>query len=95
MFTGLGLHPVWRKAQFVRMLFGVNVTFFPQHFLGITGMPRRYIDYPDRIIGYNSLSRFGSICSLMRLYHFLFILFEGFLARRGLVFWCVPNTEVE
>lgn len=77
---------MWRKGQFVRMLLGVNVTFFPQHFLGIVGIPRRYMDYVDSIHELNAMSRFGSIISLIRLYHFLFIIFEGFLSRRGLVF---------
>lgn len=45
--TGVGLHPVWRKAQFLVMFFGVNVTFFPIHFLGIAGIPRRVNDYAD------------------------------------------------
>nr|AME17931.1 cytochrome c oxidase subunit I [Cyclina sinensis] len=95
LFTGLGVHPVWSKGQFVSMLVGVNVTFFPQHFLGMSGMPRRYMDYPDSMHGFNLLSSWGSLISLWSLYHFLFILYEGFLAQRGLVFWEVPNTETE
>nr|YP_010121797.1 cytochrome c oxidase subunit I [Callista chinensis]QRE83917.1 cytochrome c oxidase subunit I [Callista chinensis]QWM94236.1 cytochrome c oxidase subunit I [Callista chinensis] len=95
LFTGLGLHPVWSKAQFVTMLLGVNITFFPQHFLGMAGMPRRYMDYPDTMHGFNMLSSWGSIISLCSLYHFLFILFEAFLAKRGMVFWEVMNTETE
>ena len=47
LVTGLGLNPSWRKAHFVLMVVGVNLTFFPQHFLGVRGMPRRYAHYPE------------------------------------------------
>lgn len=47
LITGLGINPLWRKGQFFGMFLGVNLTFFPQHFLGLRGMPRRYLDYAD------------------------------------------------
>uniref|UniRef100_UPI00315D2305 cytochrome c oxidase subunit 1 n=1 Tax=Glauconome virens TaxID=457868 RepID=UPI00315D2305 len=95
MITGVGLHPVWSKAQFWSMFIGVNFTFFPQHILGMMGMPRRYPDYPDTMHMFNLVSSWGSTVSLMSLFHFLFILWESLLSQRCLAFPLVFNTELE
>jgi len=72
--VGLTINPKWLKIQFVIMFVGVNITFFPIHFLGLAGMPRRYSDYPDRFIYWNVFARIGSIISTVSVIFFLFIL---------------------
>ena len=82
LITGITLHPDWLKAQFVFIFVGVNLTFFPIHFLGLAGMPRRYSDYPDIYFYWNNIARFGSILSIVSVTLFLFILWERFRAQR-------------
>merc|ERR1739845_251306 len=57
MGVGLTMNPKWLKIQFMIIFIGVNLTFFPIHFLGLAGIPRRYSDYPDRFILWKALVR--------------------------------------
>jgi len=63
------------------MFLGVNITFFPQHFLGLNGIPRRYSDYPDVYMFYNMISSLGSILSLIGVVFFVFIVWESLLLK--------------
>ena len=76
LFTGLTLQPTWLKRQFLAMFVGVNLTFFPIHFLGLAGMPRRYADFPDSFLYWNLIARIGSLVTSVRVIFFLVIIWE-------------------
>lgn len=64
------------RIHFWTLFIGVNLTFFPQHFLGLAGMPRRIPDYPDAFAGWNLISSFGSIVSVIATVLFGYILYD-------------------
>ena len=68
--------------QFWIMFVGVNLVFFPQHFLGLQGMPRRYVDYPDAFTLWNQVSSYGYLITAASVVVFLVILLEAAIRRR-------------
>jgi cytochrome c oxidase subunit 1 len=83
LISGLTINPVWLKVQFFVMFVGVNLTFFPMHFLGLAGMPRRYSDYPDRFLTWNLVARVGSTISVISVLYFMLILWEALVRQRA------------
>jgi heme/copper-type cytochrome/quinol oxidase subunit 1 len=69
---GLFYHQELSELHFWLFFLGVNLTFFPMHFLGLSGMPRRIPDYADAYHGWNFISSFGSYISLISLIIFMF-----------------------
>jgi len=82
LFTGVSLNPNWLNIQFVIIFIGVNITFFPQHFLGLNGIPRRYSDYPDSFSFWNSISSLGSYTSVAAIILFALIVWEAMSSDR-------------
>nr|YP_010947000.1 cytochrome c oxidase subunit I [Margattea limbata]WGO57757.1 cytochrome c oxidase subunit I [Margattea limbata] len=95
LFTGLSLNPKWLKIQFTVMFTGVNMTFFPQHFLGLSGMPRRYSDYPDAYTMWNVISSIGSMISFIGTIMFIMILWESFMLNRPILFPTQTSNSIE
>nr|YP_009240665.1 cytochrome c oxidase subunit I [Octopus conispadiceus]AIJ03112.1 cytochrome c oxidase subunit I [Octopus conispadiceus] len=95
LITGLSLNQQYTKSHFYMMFVGVNITFFPQHFLGLAGMPRRYSDYPDPYTKWNMFSSMGSLLSLTSIMFFMFIVWESLISQRTIIWSNHLNTSLE
>jgi len=72
--TAIKIPTVAGQLHFWITFVGVNLTFFPMHFLGLAGMPRRIPDYPDAFLGWNQVASVGSLITTLGLIYFLFLL---------------------
>ena len=79
--TGYMYSEFWGKLHFWMTFVGVNIVFFPQHFLGLAGMPRRIADYPDAYAGWNYVSSLGSYLSALGLLVFFIGLAQAFIRK--------------
>ncbi len=75
--TGRMYNETWGKIHFWAMFIGANLTFFPQHFLGRQGMPRRYIDYPEAYALWNYVSSWGAFLSFASFLFFFFVIWHA------------------
>jgi heme/copper-type cytochrome/quinol oxidase subunit 1 len=80
--TGYTYSETLGKLHFWIMFIGVNLTFFPMHFLGLAGMPRRIPDYPDAFAGWNVVASIGSWLSFFGFLLFFYIVYDVLTAGR-------------
>ena len=80
---------------FILIFLGVNLTFFPLHFAGLHGFPRKYLDYPDIHSIWNNISSFGSMLTNFGLFLFIYLLIESFFSYRLFLFDYTSNIRPE
>ena len=95
--TGCDYNEKLGQLHFWVTFVGVNLTFFPMHFLGLAGMPRRYADYPDAFAGWNMVASIGSLISVVGVVIFFVVIIEAFNSRRKAANspWGVGGTTIE
>ena len=76
--TGVRYSEILGKIHFWSFFVGVNLTFFPMHFLGVAGMPRRIPDYPDAYFIFNKIASWGSYISAVSSLFFFYVVFDAF-----------------
>ena len=73
--SGLRYPETLGQIHFWSTFIGVNFTFFPMHFLGIAGMPRRIPDYPDAYAGWNAIATYGSYITMFSTLFFFYLIY--------------------
>ena len=95
--SGRAYNETLGKLHFWITFIGVNVTFFPQHFLGLAGMPRRFPDYPDAFAGWNFVSSIGAYISGFGTLLFIYIVIQTLTSGRRVEanYWGAGATTLE
>ena len=95
--TGCDYNEKLGQLHFRVTIVGVNLTFFPMHFLGLAGMPRRYVDYPDAFAGWNKVASIASLISVVGVVIFFVVIIEAFNSRRKAANspWGAGGTTIE
>jgi len=76
--VGLAYNEIYGQIHFWSFFVGVNLTFFPMHFLGLSGMPRRVSDYPTAFAGWNLVASIGSMISVIATLFFFYLVWNMF-----------------
>jgi cytochrome c oxidase subunit 1 len=83
--TGLYYSEFLSQLHFWLFFIGVNLTFFPMHFLGVAGMPRRIPDYPDAFYIFNKIATWGSYTSGLSVFVFFWVLIDAFNNKKQII----------
>ena len=78
IIVGVNYSDFLAQLHFWVFFIGVNLIFFPMHWLGVAGMPRRIPDYPDAFFFFNSISSCGSFISVISLIIFFILILDAF-----------------
>jgi heme/copper-type cytochrome/quinol oxidase subunit 1 len=84
--VGSNYSEVLGKIHFWTTFIGVNVCFFPMHFLGLAGMPRRIPDFPDSYTPWNNIASVGSIITMVSTTFFVYVIFDTFTSNKRVGF---------
>jgi len=95
LFFGTNLNQYLGKIHFYLTFCGVNMTFLPQHFLGLAGIPRRYSDYSDVFFGWNFVRTLGSFITRIGVLLFIFILISRFYREKAILRHSYKETNLE
>nr|YP_007183160.1 cytochrome c oxidase subunit I [Macracanthorhynchus hirudinaceus]CCA94491.2 Cytochrome oxidase subunit 1 [Macracanthorhynchus hirudinaceus] len=95
VLVGLKMNELLLKVHFWLMFISVNMTFFPQFILGLSGMPRRYSDYPDVYEWWNMISTMGSFLGLSSLLLLIVIIWDSVYSKSFVVFSYSPLSSLE
>jgi heme/copper-type cytochrome/quinol oxidase subunit 1 len=98
--TGFSYKENYAQLHFWITLIGVNWTFFPMHFAGLNGMPRRVPDYPDVYFYWNSISSLGSMYTFLGIVLFFYLIYNAFCLHnysriKSMIYdWAIDNFPI-